>query len=233
MEDRRRDMARRGRGRDRAMNDRARRDRARGGRGRDREMEDMRMNDRARSGGSRGGRDGRNPYGSRGGYVRDRAGRQWSVRRDYDDYDYDDFDYEDFADYDDYDEEDFGGEMLSDRELMDWSKKLLKEVDKGFQDYFSLKNIEKKAKDMNVEFEDFSFEEFYTTVLMMFTDYHKTLGTSNMDIYLRIAKDWLCDEDAGVQYGEKLAAYYDNIVEAKQCLNTIITIHSALKKKIV
>lgn len=103
-------------------------------------------------------------------------------------------------------------EVLDDRELMDWSKKLLKEVDHNYKDFFTVDNIEKRAKEMGIDFKDFTFSEFYTTVLMVFTDYNKTLGAGNMDTYLRLAKDWLCDEDAEVQYGEKLAKYYDEIV---------------------
>ena len=124
----------------------------------------------------------------------------------------------DYADYNrqyDYDSMmDYGGdETLSDRELMDWSKKLLKEVPEQYKNYFSLENMEKKAKEMGIEFKDFSFSEFYTTVLMMVTDYSKTLGMSNIDIYMRLAKDWLCDEDSSLQYGKKLSAYYDSVIE--------------------
>lgn len=231
--------------------------------------------------------DGRNPYGSKGGYVvssRARGGRDYAM----DDYEYDfnrnmdmrrmdrnkTYDPENFEVYgwddvnDDYasgrdyarrrdyandygyrhhqvpfemygqvDMRNYGGdyaprrmsggrymdygygydygedeEVLDERELMDWSKKLLKEVDQNYKDYFTVDNIEKKAKDLGIDFKEFTFSEFYTTVLMMFTDYFKTLGAGNMDTYLRLAKDWLCDEDAEVQYGEKLAKYYDEIV---------------------
>ena len=34
----------------------------------------------------------------------------------------------------------------------------------------------------------------------------------NTDIYLKLAKAWLCDEDVALRYGEKLAAYHDYIV---------------------
>ena len=57
-----------------------------------------------------------------------------------------------------------------------------------------------------------SKKEFYVTVLMMYTDYCKTLGTANFDVYLKLAKDWLVDDDIAVQGGEKLAAYHDKIV---------------------
>lgn len=103
--------------------------------------------------------------------------------------------------------------MLDDRQLMKWSKRLLEEVDDKDKQMFSLENIEKKAKEMGIKFDKFSMEEFYTTVLMVYTDYSKTLGMANIDLYLKLAKDWLCDEDAELQYGEKLSAYHDYIVE--------------------
>lgn len=112
-------------------------------------------------------------------------------------------DYRDYA----------GGDMLSNRELMDWSQKLMQEIEDKDKAFFKYDNIEKKAKEMGIQFDKFSFDEFYTAVLMMFTDYCKTLGTANLDIYLRLAKDWLCDDDVAMRYGEKLASYYDYVVE--------------------
>ena len=73
--------------------------------------------------------------------------------------------------------------------------------------------IMKKAQEMGIKFDKFTEEEFYTTVLMLYSDYKSSLGTANADIYLKLAKDWLCDEDAEMQYGEKLAAYYESVVE--------------------
>ena len=206
-------------------------------------------------------RDGRNPYGSRGGYVtsrdprrRDRMGRMedynYSRGEDYargKDYEYEGPEYQnrDMAMRRDghyypfeitgrmgYEEEMYdpyyqdmmydyargrgrdyaGAEMLSNRELMDWSQKLMKDVEEKDKAFFKYENVEKKAKDMGIQFDKFTFDEFYTTVLMMYTDYCKTLGTANMDTYLRLAKDWLCDEDVAMRYSEKLATYYDTIV---------------------
>ena len=108
---------------------------------------------------------------------------------------------------------DYGSEMLDDKELEHWAKKLEKEVDEQYRHLFSKDNIKMRAEQMGIKFDKFSLEEFMVAVLMMYTDYHKSLGTSNMDIYYKLAKDWLCDEDVAVQYGEKLASYYDNIVD--------------------
>lgn len=108
---------------------------------------------------------------------------------------------------------DYGSEMLDDKELEHWAKKLEKDVDEQYRHLFSKDNIKMRAEQMGIKFDKFSLEEYMVTILMMFTDYHKSLGTSNMDIYYKLAKDWLCDEDVAVQYGEKLASYYDNIVD--------------------
>lgn len=214
----------------------------------------------------RSGRDSRNPYGSRGGYVRsnrrdrnydmamdygydrreydrrydyrgDRASdfarnrrgykydREYGMDRDYADYDMRDRDYDydydyDYArgdrrDYRDYRGRYDRGNALSEEELMAWSKELMKELEEKDKLLFTKENIEKKAKEMGIKFDEYTFPEFYTTVLMLYSDFNKTLGKANFDTYICLAKDWLADEDAEMQYGEKLAAYYDSIVEGE------------------
>lgn len=196
-------------------------------------------------------RDGRNPYGSRGGYIvnRDPRRRDRNYEMPEEDYSYDynqDYargrmnrqrdmhgsypfelmgrvGYEEMYDpyiqdmgYDyargrvmrDYAE----GTTLTNRELMDWSQKLMKELEEKDKNYFKYENIEKKAKEMGMTFDKYSFDEFYTTVLMMVTDYCKTLGTANPDVYLRLAKDFLEDKDSALKYGDKLSTYYDYVV---------------------
>ena len=46
--------------------------------------------------------------------------------------------------------------------------------------------IRKRANEMGIKFDKYSFEEFYVVVLMKYTDHCKTLGTANMDIYLKL-----------------------------------------------
>lgn len=196
-------------------------------------------------------RDGRNPYGSRGGYItsRDPRRRDRNYEMPEEDYGYDynqDYargrmnrqrdmrgsypfelmgrvGYEEMYDpyiqdmgYDyargrgmrDYAE----GSMLTNRELMDWSQKLMQELEEKDKAYFKYDNIEKKAKEMGMTFDKYSFDEFYTTVLMMVTDYCKTLGTANPDVYLRLSKDFLEDKDSALKYSDKLSAYYDYVI---------------------
>ena len=116
-------------------------------------------------------------------------------------------DYRDYGDYSDY-----GSDKLERKELDEWCEKLMRHLNPDEKEMLKMDKIMKKAQDMGIRFDKFSEDEFYIAVLMAFTDYKDTVGKSNIDMYIRLAKDWLCDEDAGVRYGEKLASYYDNIV---------------------
>lgn len=204
---------------------------------------DRRMRDYMAMRGMRG-RDGRNPYGSRGGYVtktrpdrnedyargmdRNMDRRMW---RDYGHGGYYegefrgttgdhrrygmDREYMSNMDYDDDDNygayHDYGGGFLSPEELKHWEKKLQKELDKGERDMMSREKVLKRAEDMGVKFDEYTEDELVVATLMMYTDYCSTIGKASLDMYIKLAKDFLEDEDAGVQYGEKLAAYYDHI----------------------
>ena len=106
-----------------------------------------------------------------------------------------------------------GGEYLSDRDLQMWADKLMRDVEDKDKQFLSRENIRKRADEMGIKFDKYSFEEFYVVVLMKYTDHCKTLGTANMDIYLKLAKDFFEDPDTALRYGEKLAAYYYDIVE--------------------
>lgn len=239
-----------------------------------RRMDLRMMRDMARNSRGMRGRDGRNPYGSRGGYVvsgrsrRDRArgrndyeshnteydsnygadygtgeyntrdsvyGRElygyygdtpFEIRRGYSmqdrnmDYGYDrEMDYarggrgrgRDYG-YDyrmDYGEDET---MLSKEELEEWTEELMEKFDSREKEMFKKEKIMKRAEDLGIKFDKFKPEEYYTTVVMLYKDYKKDLGTANADIYLRLAKSWLMDDDVEMKHGEKLAAYYDNVV---------------------
>lgn len=167
------------------------------------------------------GYDMRNPYGARGGYVdRSRYDMARGGRRDYG-MDYNDMDYarrggrRDYAEYD-YDMADYGMDrhseyMLDDRTLEMWSRELTQEIEPMHQQKFKMDSVVKKAEELGIRFDKFSPMEFYATVVMLVSDFGKTLGMSNMDLYVKLAKDWLCDPDAGVKYGKKLSAYYNHI----------------------
>lgn len=215
-------------------------------------------------------RDGRNPYGSAGGYVvsrrsrRDRAMRggrgrdyemDYAMRRDREmDYNYDmrsgrdyemdyarninysgsyggtPFQYRKMEDYgrdyrggydygyhyprEDY-RYDYAMGNLGKEEIEDFSEKLMHKIDSKDREMLKKEKVIKKAEEMGIKFEMFTPEEFYITTLMMYTDYCKVLGNASLDIYLRLAKAWLMDDDTQVKAGEKLAVYYDEIVGAE------------------
>lgn len=136
--------------------------------------------------------------------------------RDYGDYrgGREDYGYPQYHDYGyrDYNYPDYGGGYLSNEEIKHWKHKLYEEIDKGEREMLSDEKILKRAKEMGVHYDNFSEEELIVTTLMMFTDYCKTLGKANIDMYIKLAKDFLDDKDANVKYSEKLTAYYDHIV---------------------
>lgn len=154
--------------------------------------------------------DGRNPYGSKGGYVRDyRDGRDYE-ERDYSMRFQGTIDRRGMDSRRDYN--DFGGGYLSNKELRKWQTCLCKHMDPQEIEMFSYDPIIKQAEQMNIRFDRYSKEEFFTTVLMMYTDYYKSCG-NNVPMYIALAKDFLEDDDAKVQGGEKLACYYDCIAD--------------------
>ena len=179
------------------------------------------------------GMDGRNPYGSRGGYVtssrrgRDRAMDSRDYRSEYDSrYDsrYDanygtsdghyggdgrnDYRYENYGQgYNDYASEDPKQEYK--KELEEWIKKM-KNKDR-FQ--LSKQEVLNKAKQMGVNFEEFSEEEFYAIYLAMVTDY-KNVG-NDPHVYLSLAKQFLEDDDIELNPSEKVYAYLNYVVLGK------------------
>lgn len=142
---------------------------------------------------ARGGR-GRQDYGydMRGYYGR--GGRDYGY-----DYGYD---------YGDY------GETLTEEELEKWCKKLKSQLDEREKQMFSKEMISQKAKSMGKTMEGFGEKELEVTTLMVYTDFKNTIG-SNPDLAIKMAFDWLNDKDVAVKGAEKLAVYYDCIVEGE------------------
>lgn len=118
------------------------------------------------------------------------------------DYGYMDYGY----DYGDY------GETLSEQELEKWNKKLMSKFDEREKQMFHKDMITQKAKQMGIQMEGFGEKELYTATLMCYSDYKHSIG-QNPDMAIKLAKDWLNDKDAAVKGAEKLAVYYDEIVE--------------------
>lgn len=139
-------------------------------------------------------RGGRRDYGydMRGGY--DRRGADYGYgRRDYG-YDYGE-----------------GDERLSEQELEHWCKKLKGQLDEREKQMFSKEAISQKAKQMGKPMEGFSEKELETLCLVLYSDYKKSLG-QNPDLIVKLAFDWMNDEDSEVKGGEKLALYHDLVM---------------------
>jgi hypothetical protein len=169
-------------------------------------------------------------YGPRGGDYGYTPFEQMQERNRYDmnqDYDYDyDYDYNDYANYDyndygmDYEQDyrrggrrDYGSKKLEKEDYQEWIGKLMEKVDHKDSEMFKKDKIMQKAQELGIKPEGFTMEDLYLTTIMMYTDYYKTLGNANITIYVRLAKDWLMDDDTSVKGSEKLASYYENIVK--------------------
>lgn len=116
-----------------------------------------------------------------------------------------DYGYQDYGDY---------GETLSEQELEHWCKKLKEQLDEREKQMFSKEAISQKAKQMGKPMEGFGEKELEVATLMAYTDYKNTIG-ANPDLAIKLAYDWLTDKDVAVKGAEKLAVYYDCIVEGE------------------
>lgn len=104
------------------------------------------------------------------------------------------------------------GETLSEKELDHWCKKLKEQLDEREKQMFSKEAISKHAKSIGRQMEGFTEKELEVATLMIYTDYKQSIG-QNLDLAVRLAFDWLNDKDVAVKGAEKLAVYYDCIVE--------------------
>jgi hypothetical protein len=162
------------------------------------------MNDHARGGDMAGG-------DMRSGVIRNDYGYPMGVP--YMQYPYYNYPrgYVDRGDYGDY------GETLSVDELEKWDKKLLKKVEEKYKPFFTKENIVQRAKQKGFEMKEFGENELLTASLMQYTDlchYLKPFVGENLDAYIAAGYAFLVDDDAGVKGAEKLAVYYDNVVDA-------------------
>ena len=118
------------------------------------------------------------------------------------------YDYGDYRDYGDY------GETLSEQEIEKWSQKLMSQLDERERQMFHKDSIMQKARSMGKQMEGFGEKELWITTLMIYSDYKQSIG-QNPDLAIKLAFDWLTDKDVAVKGAEKLAIYYDCIVEGE------------------
>lgn len=107
------------------------------------------------------------------------------------------------------------GETLSEKELDHWCEKLKKNLDEQEKQMFSKEMVSQKSKAMGMQMHGFGEKELYVATLMAYTDYKRTIG-KNPDTAIRLAYDWLTDDDVAVKGAEKLATYYFCIVEGEE-----------------
>lgn len=124
--------------------------------------------------------------------------------------DYNRYDYNRYNDYGGY-----GMDYGEEEDLKYYEKKLMNQLDERQKTMLKKEEILKKAEQSGVKFEDYSEEEFYIVVLMMVTDFGKTLGSASPDIYIKMAKNWLEDDDSTLKYSDKLYEYLDRIIEGR------------------
>lgn len=129
-------------------------------------------------------------------------------RGDYNDYnDYNDYgDYRNDYNYDGYDRDYAKEDEHYKKDLHEWINKM-----KGKDRFgWSKEQVINSARQMNVNFDNYSEDEFYAIYLAMVTDY-KSLGNEPR-IYLTLAKEWLEDQDVALKGSEKVCAYLYDIV---------------------
>lgn len=119
-----------------------------------------------------------------------------------------DYGYDYGYDYGDY------GETLSEEELKKWEHKLMSELDEREKQMFNKEQIMQKVRSMGKDMHGFGEKEMYVATLMVYTDYKHSIG-QNPDLAIKLAYDWLSDKDVAVKGAEKLATYYDCIVEGE------------------
>lgn len=109
------------------------------------------------------------------------------------------------SDYGDY------GETLTEEELEQWCKKLKEQLNEQEKQMFNKEVITQRAMQMGKPLKGFGAKELEVATLMMYTDYKDTIG-QDPDMAIKLAFDWLNDNDVEVKGAEKLAVYYDCIV---------------------
>lgn len=114
--------------------------------------------------------------------------------------------YEDYG-YDygyDYAEEDEKKEY--EKKLKEWTEKLKKKDRFGWQKEMVIK----RAREMQIKFDEISEDEFYAVYLMLVSDFKSYSNDPNT--YVSMAKDWIYDDDIKVSPSEKICIYLYEIV---------------------
>lgn len=93
-----------------------------------------------------------------------------------------------------------------------WVEKLIRELEQDEKSTFRMETVIRKAKELGERFDNYNEDELYAATLMIYTDYKNRLGKNNIDMAIKLARDFLNDKDSALQGAEKLATYYDCII---------------------
>ena len=180
--------------------------------------------------------DGRNPYGSRGGYVssdrRSDYEDDYAMRGNRDREDYRRNDYrrdrnEDYASYNDnrmrgrdYEEDyrmrDYGKpKLFSHKDIESW-KSMMRNEDGTRGEHFRKEQVKHACEQAGIDCEEFGEDVFCLAMNMMYSDYCKVAkkyGVDRPEYYADLAKSFLRDKDFDGKPEEKLYLYYKAIVE--------------------
>lgn len=107
------------------------------------------------------------------------------------------------------DRREYDGNDEWEKDIKEWCNELKR------YDIFNLtkEEIIKKAKEMNVKFDNFDENEFITTYYMLISDFPNV--ATSPQFYLSLAKMWLNDKDVKLKGSSKLCAYYYTIVKGE------------------
>lgn len=94
-----------------------------------------------------------------------------------------------------------------------WSMDLYDNLDDNMRNQFKFENVIKRAEEMGITFDRYSIYEFYPMVIVHYNLYHKTLNNNNVELYVKMSKDWFCDKNSKVKYSKKLHEYFDIFVD--------------------
>ena len=119
--------------------------------------------------------------------------------------------YDERGDYNDYDmrgRRDYGEEeyKLTPTEIRKWDRELKQTGAK-----YTADQVRQIAQQHGIRFDEFTPELLTAVANMMYSDYNDTLR-GDITMYVKLAKDFLCDEDFDGTPEEKAYLYYNVIV---------------------
>lgn len=142
-------------------------------------------------------------------YGRDYARRvgYFDYNDDYSNYDMPDYNY-DMAMRRDYGSDEF---RLTPSEIRKWEKELKRETGSSF----SVDQVRSIAEQHNIHFDEFSPELLTVVANMMHSDFKNSINP-DITTSVRMAKDFLCDDDFDGTPEEKAYLYYTAIVNKEE-----------------